>query len=89
VLILSRFAGAAHECSAALLVNPYDPEGVGQAINRALSMPLEERRQRHTANFKVLVRNDLSQWAERFLRALNQPAGAPDARAWALVAGSR
>ena len=29
VLILSRFAGAAHECSAALLVNPYDSEGVG------------------------------------------------------------
>ena len=26
VLILSRFAGAAHECTAALLVNPYDPE---------------------------------------------------------------
>ena len=41
VLILSRFAGAAHECAAALLVNPYDPEGVGNAINRALSMPLE------------------------------------------------
>jgi trehalose-6-phosphate synthase len=27
VLILSRFAGAAHECAAALLVNPYDPKG--------------------------------------------------------------
>ena len=26
VLILSRFAGAAVECEAALLVNPYDPE---------------------------------------------------------------
>ena len=25
VLVLSRFAGAAMECSAALLVNPYDP----------------------------------------------------------------
>ena len=40
VLILSRFAGAARECGAALLVNPYDPEGVAIAINRALSMPL-------------------------------------------------
>ena len=29
VLILSRFAGAAVECEAALLVNPYDPEAVG------------------------------------------------------------
>jgi len=73
VLILSRFAGAAHECTAALLVNPYDPEGVAIAVNRALSMPLEERRQRQAANFRVLVKNDLSRWAERFLGMLERP----------------
>ncbi len=39
VLVLSRFAGAARECGAALLVNPYDSEGVAIAINRALGMP--------------------------------------------------
>jgi trehalose 6-phosphate synthase len=32
VLILSRFAGAARECEAALLVNPYDPDSVAVAI---------------------------------------------------------
>ncbi|MGB9043755.1 MAG: alpha,alpha-trehalose-phosphate synthase (UDP-forming) [Pseudolabrys sp.] len=80
VLILSRFAGAAHECTAALLVNPYDSEGVGTAINRALSMPLDERRQRHAATFKVLVRNDISHWSERFLRTLDQPPGSAEAR---------
>ena len=89
VLILSRFAGAAHECAAALLVNPYDPEGVGNAINRALSMPLEERRQRHSANFKVLVRNDLGHWAGRFLRTLDPPADGVDAPALVRVAGGR
>jgi trehalose 6-phosphate synthase len=73
VLILSRFAGAAHECTAALLVNPYDSEGVAIAIDRALSMPLEERRQRHADNYKVLVRNDISHWAERFLATLESP----------------
>ena len=73
VLILSRFAGAARECTAALLVNPYDSEGVAIAINRALSMPLEERRARHAAIFKMLTENDLSHWAERFLRALEHP----------------
>ena len=73
VLILSRFAGAARECMAALLVNPYDPEGVGIAINRALSMSLDERRQRHAAIFKVLLANDLGQWAERFLSRLDRP----------------
>src|SRR6185312_7296665 len=46
VLVLSRFAGAAQECKEALLVNPYDSEAVGSAINRALSMPLEERKER-------------------------------------------
>ena len=73
VLILSRFAGAAHECTAALLVNPYDSEGVAIAIDRALSMPLEERRQRHADNYRVLVRNDISHWAERFLTTLESP----------------
>ena len=87
VLILSRFAGAAHECAAALLVNPYDSEGVGNAINRALSMPLEERRQRHETNFKVLARNDLSHWADRFLGMLTGSAGG--ARPMAVAAGAR
>ena len=72
VLILSRFAGAARECKAALLVNPYDPEGVAMAINRALSMSLEERRQRHAALYKVLLDNDLGKWADRFLGTIER-----------------
>ncbi len=89
VLILSRFAGAARECTAALLVNPYDHEGVAIAINRALAMPLEERRQRHAAVFKVLAENDLSHWAERFLNKLEHPNmdGAAAAPARAASAG--
>jgi len=80
VLVLSRFAGAARECTAALLVNPYDPEGVAIAIDRALSMPLKERKQRHAANFAALARNDLTRWAERFLSSLEQtPAKIEDA----------
>src|SRR5262249_14139715 len=51
VLVLSRFAGAAAECTSALLVNPYDPEAVAMMIMRALSMPLEERRDRQRALF--------------------------------------
>jgi trehalose 6-phosphate synthase len=75
VLILSRFAGAARECTAALLVNPYDHEGVAIAINRALSMSQEERVARHAVNYKALLRNDLGQWAERFLDTLEHPRG--------------
>jgi trehalose 6-phosphate synthase len=73
VLVLSRFAGAARECKAALLVNPYDPEGVANAVNRALSMPLEERKQRHGELFKVLSDNDIEHWASQFLSALEKP----------------
>ncbi|MCF8477137.1 MAG: alpha,alpha-trehalose-phosphate synthase (UDP-forming) [Pseudolabrys sp.] len=78
VLVLSRFAGAARECGAAVLVNPYDPEGVAIAINRALSMSLEERRMRHAANFRVLVENDLKHWAERFLGLLENTDSAAE-----------
>jgi trehalose 6-phosphate synthase len=88
VLILSRFAGAAYECTSALLVNPYDSEGVAIAINRALAMPLAERQERHAANFKVLLKNDLSQWAERFLGELeNLQSGAGEPAALRVLSG--
>jgi trehalose 6-phosphate synthase len=72
VLILSRFAGAARECKAALLVNPYDPDSVAAAIGQALSMPLAERRERHGALFHVLSYNDIQHWADRFRTALER-----------------
>jgi trehalose 6-phosphate synthase len=77
VLILSRFAGAARECESALLVNPYDPDSVAAALARALAMPLEERRERYEALFRVISRNDIQLWADRFLRALDRPPASP------------
>ena len=73
VLVLSRFTEAARECKAALLVNPYDAEGVANTINRALSMPLAEPCHRQAELFKVLSNNDLVNWAGRFLAILKQP----------------
>lgn len=70
VLILSRFAGAAAEFGAALLVNPYDPEAVGAAISRALAMSREERVARYAKLLAALKRNDISAWGDRFLAAL-------------------
>jgi trehalose 6-phosphate synthase len=84
VLVLSRFAGAAHECKEALLVNPYDTEAVASAINRALSMPLDERRARHEAMLKTLTQNDIAHWAERFIVTLTRP---PRASAWPFEMG--
>jgi trehalose 6-phosphate synthase len=77
VLILSRFAGAAQECKAALLVNPYDPDSVAAAIGQALSMPLPERRERHNAIFRVLSHNDIQHWAGTFLAELEREPSAP------------
>jgi trehalose 6-phosphate synthase len=74
VLVLSRFAGAADEFRAALLVNPYDPEAVGAAIARAIAMPKDERRKRHAELYAALLRNDISSWGDRFLKALGGPA---------------
>jgi trehalose 6-phosphate synthase len=73
VLILSRFAGAAVELEAALLVNPYDPESVGATIARALSMPLQERQERHGKMFQVLCANDVKYWGDRFITTLTRP----------------
>lgn len=70
MLLLSEFAGAAHELDTALIVNPFNIEATGEAIARALSMPLEERRERHAAMMAVLRRNDIFTWTERFLAGL-------------------
>jgi trehalose 6-phosphate synthase len=74
VLVLSRFAGAARELEAAVIVNPYDSAGIAAALDRALSMPKDERRERHAAQMKVLRGNDIHTWRNAFLTALGGPA---------------
>jgi trehalose 6-phosphate synthase len=66
VLVLSEFAGAARELDAALLINPYDEAGMARAMDRALSMPAEERRERHQAMLSVMRANSLERWRDRF-----------------------
>ena len=77
VLVLSRFAGAARELDAALLVNPHDVDALGQTISRALRMPAEERRERWEAMMAVLRRNDIAAWFEGFLAALTPKSPRP------------
>jgi trehalose 6-phosphate synthase len=70
VLVLSQFAGAAAELDAALLVNPYDEAGTAAAIERGLSMPREERCERHAAMLAVMRQNNLDTWRDRFVADL-------------------
>jgi len=82
VLVLSRFAGAAAELDAALIVNPYDIESVAESLQRGLTMPLEERLERHQTMMAVLRHNDIGRWRNRFIDALSTaPHGSPDAAA--------
>ena len=76
VLVLSCFAGAAQELSDALLVNPFDIDGVAEAINDALAMPREERIERWQAMMSLIRRNDITAWRENFVAALVEAAAA-------------
>jgi len=76
VLVLSRFAGAASQLREALIVNPYDVQGVADALQRALNMPLEERRERWQALMKGLRTQDVAAWTESYLAALGHGQGA-------------
>ncbi|HEU4618202.1 MAG TPA: trehalose-6-phosphate synthase [Gammaproteobacteria bacterium] len=71
VLVLSSLCGAADELSSgAVLINPYDKEGVADGLQKAIEMPLEERRERHRSMYDVVRRNDIKTWAQRFIDAL-------------------
>jgi trehalose 6-phosphate synthase len=85
VLVLSRFAGAAQQMQAALLVNPYDAAETAEALRRASALPLDERRARHAELMRGLEDYDLARWRDEFTRALARPA----ARAGAPARGAR
>ena len=70
VLVLSCFAGAARELGDALLVNPFDVDGMAEALHDALAMPLGERIERWQSMMATLKRNDITAWRENFVQAL-------------------
>jgi trehalose 6-phosphate synthase len=80
VLVLSNRAGAACELTEALLVNPYDIKGIAGAIQRALTMPLAERRARHATSLATLRDNDIHRWHTRFIDELQAARGRSSSR---------
>ncbi len=76
VLLLSEFAGAAAEMGEAFLVNPHDEERTAATLERAMTLPSEERHERMTALRSRVVRNNALAWSERFLTALREAAAA-------------
>jgi trehalose 6-phosphate synthase len=77
VLVLSSFAGAAKELDAALQVNPHDIDGMARQITTALSMSLEERRQRWQSMVRKLKAASVQNWFSDFLHTLSDVQRAP------------
>jgi trehalose 6-phosphate synthase len=65
--VLSEFAGAAAELRQAYRVNPYDINGLKEALLEAIRAPEKERTRRMKAMRKQVVENDIELWATRFL----------------------
>lgn len=73
-LVLSEFAGAALSLSRSLQVNPWDVTTIADAIDQALTMPAEERRDRIGEMHERALELDSAHWAQRFLRRLGRAA---------------
>jgi len=78
VLILSRFAGAAHQMGEAILVNPYSKDEISDAIRKALDMPKEERVRRWRSLIETVRREDIVAWRHGFVEALEGKQAAAD-----------
>jgi alpha,alpha-trehalose-phosphate synthase [UDP-forming] len=72
VLVLSEFAGAAQELRQAILVNPYDIEGMASGMKRAIDLPRSEQRFRMSILRMVVKRHDVQEWSDSFLAAMEK-----------------
>ena len=72
VLILSTFAGAAHELADALLINPYDIAQLARAVHRALEMPEGEQAERMQRMRHTVRQHNVYRWAAHLLSDLTE-----------------
>ena len=72
VLVLSEFAGAAVELPATVPTNPFSHKSMDSAIQFALDMPKEERRNRMIANRKMVQKQDIRFWSDDQMQAFSQ-----------------
>jgi trehalose 6-phosphate synthase len=71
-LILSSFAGAAHELTDALLVNPYDAHQLAEAIHQALDMTEEQQETQMARMRKIVHEHNIYRWAANLLSDLTE-----------------
>jgi trehalose 6-phosphate synthase len=68
VLVLSRFAGAAEQLREALLINPHDVSELAITLDRALTMPRQERWARFNRLKQRIETYDVTNWRDSFLQ---------------------
>ena len=71
-LILSTFAGASHELSDALLVNPYDVSQLADTIHRALEMSEKEQATAMGRMRDKVREHNIYRWAAHLLSDLTE-----------------
>ncbi len=71
-LILSQFTGASAELRDAILVNPYDVDGMADAIRTAVAMAPDERRARMARMRQAVREHNIYRWAGLLLSELER-----------------
>jgi trehalose 6-phosphate synthase/phosphatase len=74
VLLLSEFAGAAEELGEAVIINPYDENGMADSMAHAMAMGRAERTARMRALRRRVLSRPVNDWAKRFLSAVSDAA---------------
>ncbi|XLR07885.1 hypothetical protein S83_035823 [Arachis hypogaea] len=69
-LVVSEFMGCSPSLSSAIRVNPWDINGVADAMNLAIKMPSEEQQLRHDKHYRYVKSHDLAYWSRSFMRHL-------------------
>lgn len=69
-LVLSKNAGSATELKDALIVDPRNKFKIAKALKIALEMPLSEQVHRNMKMQEYLLENDVSKWANNFIKEL-------------------
>ncbi|HLE78215.1 MAG TPA: bifunctional alpha,alpha-trehalose-phosphate synthase (UDP-forming)/trehalose-phosphatase [bacterium] len=82
VLLLSELTGARRELPWALSINPFDREGVADAIRRALAMPPARRRERMDHMRVYVADHDIYEWVADCTAAAGRVLGSRGRTRW-------
>ncbi len=72
VLILSQFTGASRDLKGSIVINPYSPEQIAEAIHSALIMSPTEQRRRMKGMRNSIKNYNVYRWAAEIFKALTE-----------------